>query len=81
MEDFKDPKTGLCKAFVPKHSKKLIINTEDPVMFNFYSMHSCSKGNKYVDYCDYCAKELCLYYKPTVQIAPEGKGGIIILDN
>ena len=78
---FLDPSTGLCKRFEEKGGKLLVVNTEEKVMFNHYTAQACYKGNKYAPYCDFCAKELCLYYKPEVNLVPEGQEKIIILNS
>ena len=49
-------------------------------MYDHYSSCSCYKGNIYCEYAEYCAKELCLYYKPIVQLSTPDHAGIIILD-
>lgn len=80
QNDFKNEKTGLCKFFNPRENRKLIVNTMDTAMYDHYSSCSCYKGNIYCEYAEYCAKDLCLYYKPTVQLSTPDHAGIIILD-
>ena len=80
QDEFKNPDTGLCKQFDARNGRKLIINTMDRTMYDHYLKRNCFKGNLYCDYCEYCPKDLCLYYKPTVQLSPPAHAGIIILD-
>ena len=79
QSDFKDEKTGLCKCFEDKRGRQLVINTEDPMLFEHYNIKPCFKGNQYAEYCEYCARETCLYYRPEVNLVPEGQEKTIIL--
>lgn len=80
QNDFRDPNTGLCKLFKKKDGQGLFINVEDPGLYEHYFTKSCYKGNIYADYCEYCAKDNCLYYKPEVNLVPKGQEQIVILD-
>lgn len=79
QSEFFDQKTGLCKVFSEKKGRQLVVNVEDPLMYEHYYAKSCYKGNRYADYCEYCAREACLYYKPEVNLVPEGNEKTIIL--
>ncbi len=80
QNDFKNTKTGKCKFFEPKNGRTLIVNTIDKSMYDHYATCNCYKGNIYCEYAEYCAKDLCLYYKPKVQLSSPEHAGIIILD-
>lgn len=75
-----DEKTGKCKNFVPKDGQKLVINVEESFIYEYHNRNACFKGNSYAPYCAFCAKELCLYWKPEVNLVPEGQGETVILD-
>ena len=79
-QSYCDPNTGLCKYFEQKNGRLLVVNTEEKIMFNHYTAQNCFKGNKYAPYCDFCAKDLCLYYKPEINLVPEGQERVIILN-
>ena len=78
---FCDPKTGLCRYFEPKAGKMLVVNVDESIMFSHYTAQACFRGNKYAPYCDFCAKDICLYYKPEVNLVPEGQDKVIILNS
>lgn len=81
QSDFRDEDTGLCKLFKPKEENRLIINIEDRELYDYYNSKSCYKGNLYADYCEYCGRDLCLYYKPEINLVPEGESKIVIIEN
>lgn len=81
QNDFRDENTGLCKLFEKKAGQGLFVNVEDPSLFEHYRARHCYKGNIYADYCEYCAKNECLYYKPEVNLVPKGQEKIVIMDS
>ena len=76
-----DETTGQCKCFSAKAGRTLIVNVDEPLLYNHYTSKACFKGNTYAQYCSFCPKELCLYYKPEVNMVPEGSAKTIILDD
>lgn len=80
QNDFRDPKTDRCKLFEEKRGRGLFVNVEDPKMYEYHKAKPCFKGNIYADYCEYCGKECCLYYKPDVNLVPKGQEKIVIMD-
>ena len=79
QSEFRDDETGLCQKFTDKKGRQLVVNVEDPLVFEHYHTKSCYKGNLYADYCEYCGRESCLYYRPEVNLVPEGQEKTIIL--
>lgn len=80
IDEFRDPTSGMCKCFKPKNGQMMIVNVEDPVEYEYYRNKPCFKGNLYAEYCEFCAKDLCLYYKIEVNLVPQDQGKTIILD-
>ena len=81
QEDFRDSYTGRCKQFLAKSDARAlsIVNTEDQESYDFFRNAKCLKGNIYADCCEYCAKELCLYYNPEVNLVPKGQSMMAFL--
>ena len=75
QDDFRDSYTGRCKQFLAKSDSRAlsIINTEDQESYDFFRNAKCLKGNVYADCCEYCAKDICLYYNPEVNLVPTGQ--------
>ena len=80
QNDFKDKDTGLCKKFESKKGRGLFINVEEVQIYEYYRSKPCYKGNIYAEYCEYCAKDECLYYKPDVNLVPKGHEKIVIME-
>lgn len=80
QNDFKDEKSGQCKKFEARNGRKLVVNTMSTDMYDHYIKNPCFKGNIYCEYAEYCAKDLCLYYHPKIQLSTPDHAGIIILD-
>ena len=76
-----DETTGQCKCFSARDGKALIVNVDEPLLYNHYTSKVCYKGNTYAPYCSFCPKELCLYYKPEVNMVPEGEAKTVIMSS
>ena len=81
QDDFRDNLTGRCKQFMPKSDKSAlcIINVEDQESYDFYRNTKCLKGNIYATCCEYCAKEMCLYFDPEVNLVPKGQSQMAVM--
>lgn len=75
QEDFRDHYTGRCKQFLAKSDTRAlsIVNVEDQESYDFFRNAKCLKGNVYATCCEYCAKEICLYFNPEVNLVPKGQ--------
>lgn len=78
-EEFKDEKTGKCKYFKTSSNEVLEVDVSTKEMYEYYNGCPCYKHNVYAEYSDFCAKELCLYWKPYVMMCPPDQEGIAYL--
>ncbi len=81
QREFKSETSDTCLKFEPKNGRELIINVNDKLIYEHYRSKPCYKGNSYADYCDYCARDICLYYKPEVNMVPVGQEKTVILNS
>ena len=81
QDDFRDNYTGRCKQILHKTDDRAfaVINVEDQQSYDFYKNSKCLKGNIYASCCEYCGKDICLYYNPEVNFVPKGQGQIYFM--